>query len=285
MKDSKRIVELVVVSDVHLGTYGCHAKELLKYLKSIKPETLVLNGDIIDIWQFKKRYWPKAHMKVVKYIIGLATKGTKVYYITGNHDETLRRFSGMRMAGLEITNKVSLELDGKKIWFFHGDVFDSIMQYSKWLAKLGAISYDALIYLNVLVNHISRLLGRGKVSLSKKIKDNVKTAVKYINNFEETAANLAIQKGYDYIVCGHIHHPEMRKIEDDKGNSIIYLNSGDWIENLSAIEFNKSEWSIYYYNNDISLHNTDELESKDNKTLDDMDNKEIFKEMINEFHK
>jgi UDP-2,3-diacylglucosamine pyrophosphatase LpxH len=271
MKDKKRLVELVVISDVHLGTYGCRAKELLQYLKSIKTETI------------KKRFWPKSHMKVVKYIIGQATKGTKVYYITGNHDETLRRFSGMRLAGLEITNKISLELNGKKVWFFHGDVFDSIMEYSKWLARLGAISYDALIYLNVMVNYISRLLGKGKVSLSKKIKDNVKTAVKYINNFEETAANLAIQKGYDYIVCGHIHHPEMREITDNKGNSIMYLNSGDWIENLTALEYNKGKWDIYYYSNDIGLHSQDS-EKEQHKSVDDMDNKEIFKEMINEFH-
>ncbi|MBN2486353.1 MAG: UDP-2,3-diacylglucosamine diphosphatase [Bacteroidales bacterium] len=283
MKDKKRDVELVVVSDVHLGTYGSHAKELLKYLKSIKAETLVLNGDIIDIWQFKKRYWPKPHMKVVKYIIGLATKGTKVYYVTGNHDETLRRFAGMRLAALEITNKISLELNGKKVWFFHGDVFDSIMHYSKWLARLGAISYDALIYFNVLVNYISRLLGKGKVSLSKKIKDNVKTAVKYINNFEETAAALAIQKGFDCIVCGHIHHPEIREINDLKGNSILYLNSGDWIENLSALEFNKGEWRIYRYSDDAALH-SDDTESEQGKSLDDMDNKQIFKEMVNEFH-
>jgi UDP-2,3-diacylglucosamine pyrophosphatase LpxH len=284
MKDKKRNVELVVISDVHLGTYGSHAKELLRYLKSIKAQTLILNGDIIDIWQFKKRYWPKSHMKVVKNIIGQATKGTKVYYITGNHDETLRRFAGMRLAGLEITNKISLELEGKKVWFFHGDVFDSIMQYSKWLAKLGSISYDALIYLNVLVNWVSRLIGRGKVSLSKKVKDNVKSALKFIDNFEQTAAALAIQKGYDTIVCGHIHHPEMREIQDQKGNSIMYLNSGDWIENLTALEYNKGKWEIYRYSDDASLHMEDS-ENEQEKSLDDMDNKEIFKVMFNEFQK
>jgi UDP-2,3-diacylglucosamine pyrophosphatase LpxH len=284
MKEQKRNVELVVISDVHLGTYGSHAKELLRYLKSIKARTLILNGDIIDIWQFKKRYWPKSHMKVVKHIIGQATRGTKVYYITGNHDETLRKFSGMRLAGLEITNKISMELDGKKVWFFHGDVFDSIMQYSKWLAKLGSISYDALIYLNVLVNWFSRLLGRGKISLSKKVKDNVKSALKFIDNFEQTAATLAIQKGYDVIVCGHIHHPEMREIQDQKGNSIVYLNSGDWIENLTALEYNKGKWEIYHYNDD-ALIQIEENETEQTKSLDDMDNKEIFKEMVNEFQK
>jgi len=281
MKNNKRKVKLVVISDVHLGTYGCHAKELLKYMKSIQPETLILNGDIIDIWQFKKRYWPKPHMKVVKYIIGMATKGIKVYYITGNHDETLRKFAGMQMGGLEIVNNVSLELNGKKIWFFHGDVFDVIMKNSKWLARIGAISYDALIVLNVFINYISRLIGRGKVSLSKKIKDNVKSALKYINDFEVSAATLAIHKEYDYIVCGHIHHPDMREIKDSKGNSIMYLNSGDWVENLTALEYNKGVWSIYYYNSDLSLHADSDEESAN--SLDDLDNKEIFKRMIRDF--
>ena len=281
-KEKKRRVELAVISDVHLGTYGCHAKELLKYLKSIKCRTLILNGDIVDMWQFKKRYWPKSHMKVIKYLIGQATKGTRVVYITGNHDEILRKFAGLQMGGLEISNNISLELDGKKAWIFHGDVFDVIMQHSKWLAKLGAIGYDALILINVFVNYFSRLVGRGKVSLSKRIKDNVKSAVKYINNFEETAATLAIQKGYDYIVCGHIHHPDMREISDQKNNKIMYLNSGDWIENLTALEYNKGAWRIYHYNEDTSIHKDDKTEEQ-MLAVDDLDNKEIFNLMVRDF--
>ena len=212
MKEKKREVELVVISDVHLGTYGSHAKELHRYLQSIRPATLVLNGDIIDFWQFSKRYWPKQHMKVVKDIISLTTRGTQVYYITGNHDETLRKFAGLQVGNLAIVNKLELLLNGNKTWFFHGDVFDVVMQHSRWLEKLGATGYDSLIILNVFVNYMSRLFGRGKVSLSKKIKENVKTAVRYIGDFEKTAAMLAIQKGYHTIVCGHIHHPEMKEI-------------------------------------------------------------------------
>ncbi len=282
MKQKKRDVELVVLSDIHLGTYGCHAKELGKYLKSINPKTLILNGDIIDIWQFKKRYWPKSHMKIVKYFIGLSAKGTKVYYITGNHDETLRKFSDLEMGNLHIVNKLELELDGKKAWFFHGDVFDVIMQHSKWLAKLGAISYDALILLNVLVNNISKMFGRGKVSLSKKIKDNVKSAVKYINDFEESAAKLAIQKGFDYIVCGHIHHPDDRIIKDEQGKSIRYLNSGDWIENLSALEYHKKKWKVYHYREDIKVANNGFDHDEDTGTTE-LDNKELFRKMLKEF--
>ena len=136
---------MVVISDVHLGTFGCHAKELLNYLNSIKPKTLVLNGDIIDIWQFRKSYFPAVHLKVIKKIISLAGKGTKIYYITGNHDEMLRKFSDTTMGAFSILDKLVLELDDKKAWIFHGDVFDVSVQHSKWIAKLGGLGYDYLI--------------------------------------------------------------------------------------------------------------------------------------------
>lgn len=148
----KRNVDLVVLSDVHLGTFGCHAKELFNYLSSIHPKTLVLNGDIIDIWQFRKSYFPKSHLKVVKKIIDLAAKGTQVYYITGNHDEMLRKFSDYTLGPISLVDKLVLELDGKKAWIFHGDVFDASVQHSKWIAKLGGWGYDLLIILNRIVN-------------------------------------------------------------------------------------------------------------------------------------
>src|SRR5882724_5628714 len=134
----KRKVELVVISDVHLGTYGCHAKELVNYMRSIKPKTVILNGDIIDMWQFSKRYWPKSHMQVVHQVTKWISKGVKVHYLTGNHDEMLRKFAGFKMGSFTIDNKLLLEIDGKKIWVFHGDVFDITMQYSKWLTRLGS---------------------------------------------------------------------------------------------------------------------------------------------------
>lgn len=283
MNKPRRKVEVVVISDIHLGTYGCHARELNRYLKSIHPETLILNGDIIDIWQFSKRYWPNPHMKVIKQILNLSAKGTKVYYVTGNHDETLRKFSGLSMGNFHIVNKLELELDGKKAWIFHGDVFDVIMQYSRWLAKLGAISYDALILLNALINKTSYLFGRGKISLSKKIKDNVKSAVKYINNFEETAAQLAIQKGFDYVICGHIHHPDDRIVQDTQGKTIRYLNSGDWIENLTALEYKKGKWKIYRYLDDNKLLATNYEAEEDGAGSTDLDNKELFSQMLKEF--
>lgn len=283
MKNKKREIDLVVISDVHLGTYGSQAKELHHYLQGIKPEILILNGDIIDFWQFSKRYWPKTHMKVVKDIISLAAKGTQMFYITGNHDETLRKFTGLSIGNVKIVNKLELILNGKRTWFFHGDVFDVIMQHSRWLEKLGAVSYDSLVLLNVFINYINRLLGRGKVSISKKIKENVKTAVKYISRFENTAATLAIQKGYQAIVCGHIHHPEIKEIVLPRMGEITYLNSGDWVENLSALEFHEGEWSIYRYpvdiQNEADILEEDELIGN----LMDLDNKAVFKMVMKEF--
>lgn len=246
---AKREVDIVVLSDIHLGTYGCHATELLRYLKSIKPRTVILNGDIIDIWQFSKRYWPATHMMVVKHIVGLIAKDVPVYFIPGNHDEMLRRFKGFHLGSLKITNKLSLKIDGKRVWVFHGDVFDVVMQNSKWLAKLGAIGYDTLILINRFVNFISQKMGRGKLSFSKKIKNTVKSAVKFINDFEVTVCDIAAENRYDYVICGHIHHPEIKKMNTRHGD-VTYMNSGDWIENLTALEYHDGQWSVYNYHND-----------------------------------
>ena len=278
-KIKKRKLDILVLSDVHLGTYGCHAKELLYYLKTVKPKTVILNGDIIDIWQFSKRYWPKAHMKVIKHLMGWMSKGVKIYYITGNHDEMLRKFVGFKMGSLRVVNKVILELEnGKKAWFFHGDVFDVTMQHSKWLAKLGAVGYDTLILINRLANFISeKIFKQGKLSLSKKIKNSVKSAIKFINSFEKTAADIGISNHYDYVVCGHIHQPEMREMENEHGK-IMYLNSGDWIENLTALEYVNSEWKIYRF---------DESEYKnlvEHETEEELNNTQLFDNMVEEFN-
>lgn len=246
----KRKVEVAIISDVHLGTYGCHAKELLKYLKSIKPKILILNGDIVDVWQFSKNYWPAPHMQVIKHIMGMIAKGTKVQYVTGNHDEMMRKFTGFKLGSFSVVNKIVLKLDGKKAWIFHGDVFDVTMRYSKWLAKMGAIGYDILILINSAINFINKSLGRKPISLSKKIKDSVKSAIKFINHFEQTAADIAIMKGYDYVVCGHIHQPEIKQIITKEGE-VLYLNSGDWVENLTSLEYNSGTWNIYKYTEDI----------------------------------
>jgi len=253
----KREVDIAVISDVHLGTYGCHAKELLKYLKSIKPKMLILNGDIIDIWQFSKRYWPETHMKVVRKLMKFVAEGVPVYYLTGNHDELLRKFADMHLGGFHLQNKLVLELDGKKAWFFHGDIFDVTMQHSKWLAKLGAVGYDSLIVINSVVNWGLNLFGQEKMSFSKKVKAQFKDAVKFINGFEQTAAELAAKNGYTYVICGHIHQPEKRTITTEDG-PVTYLNSGDWVENLTALEYTNKGWSIFKY--DHKDFQTDEVE-------------------------
>jgi UDP-2,3-diacylglucosamine pyrophosphatase LpxH len=242
----KRKIELVVISDVHLGTYGSHATELNRYLCSIKPKVLVLNGDIIDIWQFRKSYFPKTHLKVIQKIISLATKGTKVYYITGNHDEMLRKFSEMNMGNFALVDKLVLELDDKKAWIFHGDVFDASVQHAKWIAKMGGLGYDYLIMANRFVNWCLKKIGKEPYSFSKKIKASVKKAVKHISDFEETATAIAIEKKYDYVICGHIHEPKITK-KETKNGSTLYLNSGDWVENLTALEYNKKRWKLHRY--------------------------------------
>ncbi len=245
----KRKVEIAVVSDVHLGTYGCHAKQLLTYLNSIQPKKLILNGDIIDIWQFNKRYFPKSHLKVVKKIMTMASNGVEVIYITGNHDDMLRKFSDTFIGNMSIVDKLVLDLDGKKAWFFHGDVFDASIQNAKWLAKLGGYGYDLLILFNRLINSVLERMGKNKYSLSKRIKNSVKGALKYISDFEEVATDLAIENGYDYVICGHIHQPKMFIRENIHGKT-MYLNSGDWIENFTALEYQFKRWKIYNYNQD-----------------------------------
>jgi UDP-2,3-diacylglucosamine pyrophosphatase LpxH len=244
----KRALDVVVLSDLHLGTYGCHAKEIVNYLQSISPRLLILNGDIIDGWQFSKRYFPASHMQVIKEIISLLSSGTRVIYITGNHDEMLRRYSDIELGNFQLTDKLVMELNGKTTWIFHGDVFDASTKGSaKLLAKFGGHGYDILILMNRCINWMLKLMKKEKMSFSKKIKNSVKKAVKWIGDFEQTAAELAIEKKYDYIICGHIHQPQKRIIQTKDG-SVTYLNSGDWIENLTALEYRDNDWQIYQYN-------------------------------------
>lgn len=276
-------MDVAVISDVHLGTYGCRANELSRYLSTIDPTILILNGDIIDIWQFSKKYWPSGHMQVIKQITSMLSRGIKVYYITGNHDEMLRRFENFSVGDFHIVNKLVIHHgNNKRSWIFHGDVFDVTMKHSKWLAKLGAVGYDLLIYINAFINYINKKLGKGKISLSKKIKNSVKTAVKYINSFEETAAEIAIEKKYDYVLCGHIHQPCDRIVSTDNGK-VNYLNSGDWIENLTALEYNDDNWKVYYYQQDVLVKELDHVYYTDEAAY--LRTTELFKMMMEDFSK
>lgn len=282
--DKKRELDILVLSDIHLGTYGCHAKELSKYLKSVQPKMVVLNGDIIDFWQMSSSYWPKSHSKIIKIFSNWLSKDIPVYYITGNHDETIRRFAGFELGTLKIENKLMYEFEGKKFWFFHGDVFDVTMQYAKWLTRLGSTGYNLLILINRFVNYILEKFGRGRISFSKNVKNKVKNAVSYINKFEELCVELAAEKNIDYVICGHIHHPSIKTFfAHDKLTT--YLNSGDWVENLTSLEYNNNEWEIYKYD-ESEFIKSDKEEFFQNDEADDelidLNNKQIFSLMIKE---
>lgn len=250
----KRKVDILVLSDLHLGTFGCRAQELNDYLRSVKPRLLILNGDIIDIWQFKKSYFPASHMKVLKRLLKLASK-VPVYYITGNHDEALRRYSPAQLGGLHLVDRLELTVDGERYWFFHGDVFDASMKHAKWLAKLGGRGYDLLIRINHVVNWCLVRMGRPRMSLSRRVKQRVKRAVAYVADFEETAASIAIHEGFQHVVCGHIHQPQMRTIRQARG-SVRYMNSGDWIEHMSALEYANGRWELYMHAEPGALKHT-----------------------------
>ena len=273
----KRHIDLVVLSDIHLGTHGCRAEELINYLRTIRPKKIILNGDIIDIWQFKKKYFPKSHLKVIRMLLDFLSKGTKIYYLPGNHDEILRKFNGYGIKNFKISNKAVLKLNGKKAWFFHGDVFDITMKYSKWIAKLGGIGYDFLIRLNYRTNRFRALIGKEKISFSKYIKYKVKQAVKYVNQFEEIALDIARENNYDYVICGHIHQPIIRdQIVNER--KITYLNSGDWIENLTSLEYNNNRWKLFEYDPNDFRH----LKKERNSNID-KSTSELFESMLKNF--
>ncbi len=254
-----RKLDILVLSDLHLGTYGSHAGDLLNYLQTIKVDTIILNGDIIDIWQFNRKYFPEAHFKVLKELIDKICNGTKVYYLTGNHDDLLRRISPIQIANFQLVDKLVLNVDDVKMWFFHGDVFDSIVNHSQFIAKLGGHGYDILIRINRLINRILKSFGRSPYSFSKMIKMSVKKAAKHISDFESTAAKLAIEKGYKYVVCGHIHEPVIKKVYNEDSH-IIYMNSGDWVESLTSLEYAEGKWRIYSHLEETSEDNNCKIE-------------------------
>jgi UDP-2,3-diacylglucosamine pyrophosphatase LpxH len=243
----KRMLDVVVISDIHLGTYGCKARELLNYLRGIQPEMLILNGDIFDGWQFSKRFFPALHMQVIRELIQFIGNGSRVIYITGNHDEMLRRYTDLHMGGFSLTDKLVLEIDQKMAWIFHGDVFDNTTKGSaRLIAKLGSSGYGILILFNRLVNAILTFFGSEKVSISKKVMQGVNKAVAKVNDLEQIASALAIKKKYDYVICGHIHQPGIRVVENHEGK-VVYMNSGDWVENMTALEYVNKSWQLFHY--------------------------------------
>ena len=272
----KRNLDILVISDLHLGTYGSEADEVLAYLDTIDADKIVINGDFVDIMLFNKRFWPSSHMKVIKYFLDLISQGKEIYYVTGNHDELMRKFLNFKIQNFKIVNQVVLETHEGKVWMFHGDVFDFSIQ-TGWLTKLAGFLYDYMIMFNSWINKkIMRPLGRKRLNFSKTIKANVKTAVQYFANFEIKAAKIAQKNGYKYVVCGHIHTPKIESF-DINGEEIIYMNSGDWLESLSSLEYVNNKWSIY-------MHKRTEQEYKgDDDSRIEMTNKELYKDLIAEF--
>ena len=225
-------VRTVWISDLHLGTPGCQAHALLDFLRDVRCDTLYLVGDIIDGWQLRRSwYWPQAHNDVVQKILRKARKGTRVIFVPGNHDEFARRYVSHSFGGVEVVDEcVHLTADGRRLWVTHGDLFDGVVQCAKWLAYTGDVAYEFVLKLNRLFNRARARLGLPYWSLSRYLKLKVKRAVSYVGEFEAAVAREARRRGADGVVCGHIHHAELRDID-----GMLYANDGDWVESLSAL--------------------------------------------------
>jgi UDP-2,3-diacylglucosamine pyrophosphatase LpxH len=222
----------VWISDVHLGTPGCNAELLLDFLKSIECETLYLVGDIIDAWRLRKGwYWPPKHNDIVRCILKMAKRGAHVVYVPGNHDEVLRDYTGLSFGDVRVVSEAIHETaDGRRLLVLHGDQFDSVVLYAKWLAFLGDSAYEFLLKANSLVNWVRRRFGLPYWSLAAHMKKRVKNAVQFISRFEEVVAHAAADRHVDGVVCGHIHSAEIREF-----GAITYYNDGDWVESCTAL--------------------------------------------------
>jgi UDP-2,3-diacylglucosamine pyrophosphatase LpxH len=222
----------VFISDTHIGTPGCNAELLLDFLKSIECETLYLVGDIIDGWQLKKGwYWPATHNDIVRAILKMAKRGARVVYVPGNHDEVFRDFTGLHFGDVELLPEdIHITADGRKLLVLHGDQFDNIVLYARWLAFLGDSAYGMLLRSNAAVNWVRRRFGLPYWSLAAHLKKRVKNAVQFISKYEEVVAQAAADRHVDGVVCGHIHSAEIRQFGD-----VTYYNDGDWVESCTAL--------------------------------------------------
>jgi len=245
-----REVEIAVISDLHLATHACKPKKIIRYLKSIQPKMLVLNGDIIDSWRFSRNYFPKNHLKVIRQMIKMMEKGVEVYYITGNHDEFLRKISHVKIGNLNIVNQLVLDLEGKKTWIFHGDVFDPSIHRTKWLAKFGAAVYGLLAMFNKLINRFLHWIGKPEIIIYKSLKKRLSSEKLNLSKFETTVANSAISQGYQNVICGHTHIPKEKRALIN-GELIHYINCGDWVEHFTAAEYYNGDWNLFYYKEDV----------------------------------
>lgn len=242
-----RELEVAVISDLHLATHACKPKKILKYLKSIQPGILVLNGDIMDSWRFTVNYFPKSHLRVVRQIIKMMEKGVRVFYITGNHDEFLRKFAPTEIGNLKIVNQLILDLDGHKTWIFHGDVFDNVIHRIKWLAKFASASYGLLTMVNNLINRILIFFGIQEITIYTSIKRRLVKEKIDLTKFEKLIIRAAESQGFQHIICGHSHIPRHKEIRTN-GNFINYLNCGDWVAHFTAAEYYQKKWHLHQHN-------------------------------------
>ncbi len=246
----RRHYRAIWISDIHLGTRGCKAGMLVDFLDSVDCDTLYLVGDIIDGWRLRRSwYWPAPHNDIVRRVLKRAKTGTRVVYVPGNHDEAFRQFSGMNFGGVEIRRKaVHVTADGRKLLVIHGDEFDAVVMYARWLAFLGDAAYELLLKLNHVVNKVRAWRGKPYWSLSKHAKQKVKNAVEFISRFEEAVAHAVDTRGFDGVVCGHIHTAEMRQI-----GGVDYYNDGDWVESCTAlVETHEGRMEILHWADEIA---------------------------------
>lgn len=222
----------IFISDVHLGSRGCKADCLLDFLNHVESDHLYLVGDIVDGWRLRKRwFWPVEHSEILSSLVERARPGTEVVYLPGNHDEALRRLIGQTLAGVKVMDDaIHQTVDGKRMLVVHGDVFDSVVREMKWLALLGSVAYETALAINTVFNAVRRCLGYGYWSISGFLKDQVKAAVRFVDNYEQRLAAEARLREVTGVICGHVHKPEMRTID-----GVLYVNAGDWVENCSAL--------------------------------------------------
>jgi UDP-2,3-diacylglucosamine pyrophosphatase LpxH len=224
--------QAIIVSDLHLGTKDSKAEEFIEFIDKHPTELLILNGDIIDGWALNRgTKWKKQHTKVISKLLKLSNK-TRIIWIRGNHDEFIQEFIGTHLGAIEIREDYKLDINNtmESYYIFHGDVIDVFITKYKWLSKIGSVGYDFALWLNRVYNTYRKWRKLPYISISQKIKESVKVATNYVNDFEVTALSMATKKGCNGVICGHIHQPADRMI-----NGHRYLNSGDWIENMSAI--------------------------------------------------
>ena len=240
----RKNIEIAIVSDIHLGSFGSNASSVNKYLRSIRPQKLILNGDIIDAWNLKFFFFPISHLETLRIIKDMAEDGVEVYYITGNHDDVLRHVGMMRQGNLQLLDRLELDVNGEKVLFVHGDQFDtSVGGKARLIAIASAKIYDYILLLNRLTMAVQRMLGIAPSRYAKALKTKVKQAVNSLHNFEQQLMDHAIEGGFSHLVCGHVHNPRITSYENNHGR-LTYLNSGDWVEHKTSLEYANGRWTL-----------------------------------------